>query len=162
MAKAITQIERRIPNPAEQQAQALDEVMEKLVQHKEAVVTFLDVLGAAHEAGLLDLAKGALENRTDIGRIGIHQLNKPGARRLVRNGMSALTFLTKLDPEMTETTLHAVAHGVEQAGRAKQTPKQAGLWGAVKSMRDPEVNASVAFLMNLLRGMGEKLPRSKQ
>ncbi|ASS75255.1 hypothetical protein CIG75_09840 [Tumebacillus algifaecis] len=158
MAKATTQIEKRVPSQAEQEADALKEVLGAVVQHKDALLTFLDVLGELHDAGTLEMAQGALKSRHKIGVIGMNQLNKSGAQNMIKNGMSTLQFLGQLDPNKLQTLLASLAAGVEHAVPTEPEPKnkKTGVFDLIKGVRDPEVSSSLSMLLNFLRGMGAK------
>lgn len=155
MAKAITQIEKRVPTRAEQDAQALGEIMSAVAQHKDALLVFMDVLGEMHQSGLLAVAQGLLKNRQQVGVIGVNQLNKSGAQRIIKNGVTAMQFMAQLDPDKLKQVLGAFARGLQEA---RPSEKPVGLWGMVNSFREPEVNASVSMMVNFLRGVGEGLP----
>ncbi|TCP59305.1 uncharacterized protein YjgD (DUF1641 family) [Tumebacillus sp. BK434] len=156
MAKATTVIEKRVPTQAEQEAEAMQEVMSAVAKNKDALLTFLDVLGELQESGALDMAHGALKSRHQIGVIGIGQLNKSGAQNIIKNGMSTVQFLAQLDPNKLQTMLGAVASGVDSAVTAEeQRPqKKPGLYDLFKRMRDPQVTSALGMMLNFLRGMG--------
>lgn len=154
MAKAIRRIEREEPSPQERDAQALMEMMGAVAQHKAALVSFLDILGELHEAGLLDIVRGLLKSRHQIGVIGLTQLNKSGAQHTIRNGMGLVQFLGRLDPDDLTRVLTAVGTGLQQA---QPSPKGMGMLGMIGALREPDVNASMSLLINFLRGMGGSL-----
>lgn len=159
MAKPITHIDRPAPDPAAQEAQALVELMGAVAQHKDALIAFVDIVGELQAAGLLDLARGLLKNRKQVGVLGINQMNKSGAQRILKNGISLLQFAAELDPVRMKQLLGAVAHGVE---RAEPSEKKVGMWGLVQTLGDPDVSTSISVVMNFLRGMGEGLPQKQQ
>lgn len=160
MARAITRIERRVSTRAEQDLQAVGEVVGAIAQHKDALLQAIDILGEMHKAGLLDVAQGMLKNRQELAVIGINQLNKSGAQRFIKNGMGLVQFLGELDPERLKQVMGAMAHGLESALDERQPTRPAGMWGMLKTLRDPDVNTSLGVMMNFLRGMGEGLPHS--
>ena len=123
---------------------------------------FMDILKEMHEAGFLQIAQGMLKSRHQIGVIGVTQLNKTGAQRIIKNGMGALQFLTKVDPAKLDMMLGAVASGLDQAGQTHDDGRPIGMWGMVKTMRDPEVQSSLGVMMNFLRGMGDGLHQHQQ
>lgn len=157
MAKAITHIEKRVPNAAEEQAEAIQDILNAAAQNKEALLILMDIVSQLHNAGLLEMAQGFLTNRHKVGVIGLQQLNKSGAQRIIKNGMGAVQFLTKLDPAKLDMLLGAMASGVDEASEAQAEHRQLGLAGLYKTMRDPEVQTSLGVMMNFLRGMGKGL-----
>ncbi|HEU4963600.1 MAG TPA: DUF1641 domain-containing protein [Bacilli bacterium] len=163
MAKATTHIEKSVPNAAEEQAQGLGQLLQALAENREAILLAMDVLGELHKAGLLEMLQALLKNRHEIGVIGIEQLNKPGAHRILKNGMNLVQFLSAVEPASLQTLLNGVAGGVKKVGEADggtgtgKAQPQPGMWGMVKLLRDPEVSASVNVLVNFLRGMGHEV-----
>ncbi|HLO03650.1 MAG TPA: DUF1641 domain-containing protein [Symbiobacteriaceae bacterium] len=155
MATATTRIERRETTPAEQQAEALVELLGAVAQQKEALLTLFDIIGELHNAGLLQIVQGLLKGRQEIGVIGISQLNKSGAQNLIKNAMTAVQFMGSIDPAHLKEVLTAVGHGLEQM---KPAEERVNLWSMVNNVRDPDVMTSLGVMMNFLRGMGEALP----
>lgn len=155
MAKATWRIEKQQTSQVEQEAKALGEILGMIAKNKEAIMEFVEIVDELHKAGLLQIAQGILKNRQQIGLIGINQLNKSGAQRFIRNGMTAVEFLGKLDPDQLKQVLGAVSQGLAQAHPSE---RPMGMWGMLSTLRDPEVNASVSMVMNFLRGMGQGLP----
>lgn len=161
MAKAITHIEKQRPNQAEEQMQALTEILTAVSNNRQSILVFLDILKEVHAAGLLDIVQGVLKNRHQVGVIAISQLNQPAMHHMLKNGMTAMEFLGKLEPERLANTLNAVAKGVERFSETEEV-KPTGLWSMTKALRDPDVGISITAMMNFLRGMGEELSRDQE
>lgn len=158
MAKATTRIEKQPIAPAELEAQSLQQIVGAVAQNKDAILSFVSIVGELHDSGVLAVVEGLLKNRQQVGVIGITQMNKSGAQRIIKNAVTAAQFMAQLDPVKLKQVLGAVAHGLEEA---RPSDKKVGLWGMVNTLREPEVNASVSMLVNFLRGMGEGLPDSR-
>lgn len=156
MAKAITNIEKHIPNQKEEEAQAVQHILQAAASHSEPLIKFLDILQELDRVGVLDALQGILKNSEQIALIGMNQLNKPGAHRILKNGMGAVQFLSQIDPVKLQTILHGVASGVEYAANDAPTQKQ-GLWDIVKTLRGPEASASLSLMTKFLQGMGKGL-----
>jgi uncharacterized protein YjgD (DUF1641 family) len=152
MAKATTRIENNIPDPIQEQAQSLKMLLQAVTENRDALLMLLDIVKELHELGLLEAVQAMLKNRHDISVIGITQLNKPGASRILKNGMNALAFLSSIEPAELEPLLKGMSNGVKYAADADKG--QIGLFGMMKSMRDPEVATSLQVMFNFLRGMG--------
>ncbi|MBL0388375.1 DUF1641 domain-containing protein [Tumebacillus sp. ITR2] len=155
MAKAITHIEKTVPNEQEEQEQAVQEILSSAAKNKDAILLFMEMLGDLHQSGLLEAADAFLKNRHKIGVIGINQLNKSGAQRIIKNGMGAVQFLAGVDPDKLNTLLSAVSSGIDQAVETPKDDRPTGMWGMVKQMRDPGVQSSLGVMMNFLRGMSD-------
>ncbi|RNB88439.1 DUF1641 domain-containing protein [Brevibacillus nitrificans] len=154
MAKAISNIERHIPSPEEVRDQAISQVLDAVSENHQALLTLLDIVKELQEIGVLDIVQGALKNRRDIGVIAVTQLNKPGMHHIMKNGMTAMQFLAKLQPEKIAGLLDAVDHGLERLTDT-QNNKPIGLFGMGKAMMEPDVTLALGSMINFLRGMGE-------
>jgi uncharacterized protein YjgD (DUF1641 family) len=154
MAKATTRIEKAIPDAVQEQAQSLHMLLQAVAENRDALLMLMDIVKELNELGLLEAIHAMLKNRHDISVIGITQLNKPGAQRIVKNGMNALQFLSSINPAELEPLLKGMSNGVKYAAEADTDKGQMGLFGMMKSMRDPEVATSLQVMFNFLRGMG--------
>lgn len=159
MAKAITNIERRIPNQAEEDAQAIQELLQAAANHSEPLMKLLDIIQELDRLGILDALQGILKNSEQIALIGLHQLNKPGAHRMIKNGMGAVQLLSQIDPAKLQTILQGVASGVEYAAKDEPGQKQ-GLWDILRTLRGPEASISLSMMTKFLQGMGKGLNKS--
>lgn len=160
MAKSITRIISSAPSAEKEKELAEDEILEAAAKHKEAVLQLLELAGALKEAGLLEMANAFINNRHQIGVIGINQLNKSGAQNLIKNGMSAVQFLGSMEPGKLEALLGALCAGAEQAVRRPAADRKAGLWEMLKACGNPDIRASFGFFLSFLRGMGMYFRRS--
>jgi uncharacterized protein YjgD (DUF1641 family) len=157
MAKAITNIEKQVPNSAEEQTQAMEQLLQQAAGHHKPLIKFLNILDEIDKLGILDAAEGMLKNSKQIAVVGLDQLNKPGAHRILKNGMGAVGFLSRIDPNKLQRLLNGVASGVENTDADEATRKPKGLWGVFQSARQPEVMSSLSLMMDFLRGMGSGL-----
>ncbi|WP_433958398.1 DUF1641 domain-containing protein [Cytobacillus horneckiae] len=154
MAKAITNIEKYIKNKDEEKQESIQQVLDAVSENSEALITFIDILKELHEFGVLDIVQGALKNREEIGVIAVSQFNQPGMHHIMKNGMNAIQFLAKLEPDKLNTILQGVEHGIERLADT-QNNKSLGLWGMGKAMFDPNVSLALGSMVNFMRGMGE-------
>jgi uncharacterized protein YjgD (DUF1641 family) len=155
MAKAIKHIDKKQPNAVEEQTEALGEILKLIAENREAITTSLEIIKELHTAGILDVVKGALRTREKIGVIAIEQMNQPEMHRTIRNGIYAMEFLGQLDPDKLKTLFNGISHGLEKT--ADDHHEKIGMWGLLKAMRDPGVNASLTTMLNFLNGMGEEI-----
>jgi len=162
MAKATTRIDKEAAAQEELTAKAFNQIIQSVAERSEALLKFLDVLGELHQLGVLDAAEALLKNKQDIALIGIQQMNKPGAHRIIKNGMGAVQLLSSIDPSKLQTLLNGVAEGVAQSSGQHVDRKQMGLWGIAKTMRKPETMASLNMMMQFLQGMGKSLKEDPQ
>jgi uncharacterized protein YjgD (DUF1641 family) len=157
MAKAITHIEKEIPNPVQEQAQAIEDLLKATADSREALVVFLDIIKELHEAGILDIVQGMLKARHQVGVIAVQTLNQPAMHRVIKNGINTMQFLGKLEPKQLETLMGGITKGLEKSAERIESNKTEGIWSMAKSLRDPHVNVTVNSMIDFLRGMGEAL-----
>ncbi|MED4601540.1 DUF1641 domain-containing protein [Paenibacillus validus] len=158
MARAITDIDKPVPDQEEETAQAIRHMMKEAANRTEPLVKVMSILDELNRLGILDAVEGLLKNSKQIAAIGMEQMNKPGAHRMIKNGMGAVQLLTQLDPAKLGAILQGLSEGVNQAVRPEPDPKQ-GLWGIVQSLRKPEVRVSLSMMMGFLQGMGKGLSK---
>jgi uncharacterized protein YjgD (DUF1641 family) len=157
VAKSITNIEKRLPNEAEEDAKALQQILKAVGNQRQALLGLLDVTDELHKLGVIDMMRGMLKNSKDIGEIAIHQMNKPGAHRMIKNGMAAAQFIAQVDPSKLQTLLNGLTQGMDAAVEQEPGRKKAGFWGVLKTAREPAVMSSIAMMMRFMKGMGAGL-----
>jgi uncharacterized protein YjgD (DUF1641 family) len=155
MAKAIRQIKKHVPNPQEEQAQAISDIVKALAENREAILTTIGILKNLQEMGALDAVHGLLEKRNEVGAIAIGQLNQPSMHNTIKNAINAFKFMGSVNPTQLQTILKGLSHGLERATESVPNGEEPSLWKLGKSMRDPEVKASLATMVEFLHGMGE-------
>lgn len=156
MAKAITNIEKRVPDQLEVETEAIQQIAKAVANHREPLMKSLDILNELNQMGVLDALQGMLKNRQQIGVIAIDQMNKPGAHRIIKNGMETMQFLSKVNPSNLQTILNGIAAGVEQAVDHEPNKKK-GLWELFRTLRKPEILSSLSMMTKFLQGMGRGL-----
>lgn len=155
MAKAIKQIDESILTPDQQQASDLNEILEKLTENKESILILLEIIEELHKFGILDITKGMLKTRHELGILAMEELDKPTVHDLVRSGISTFNFFTKVDPDQLNTLLNGASEGLKNASEQSQKDEKLGLWGLAKSIRNPDVNRSITTMVHFLQGMGQ-------
>lgn len=161
MARAITQIDKKTPNPAEEREQAVGDIIGAISESREAIIVFLDIVKELHAAGILDIVQGLLKTRHQVGVIAINKINEPGMHRVIKNGMNAFQLLSKLDPEQLKVLMNGISAGLGKMSAPDKTHKIDGMWGMVKALRDPEINASIGTLIRFMQGMGQELNKDR-
>ena len=158
MAKPITHIEKKIPNAAEEQAEAIAEILSLIAKNREAITTSLEILQELQSAGVLDMVKGLLRTRDKVGVLAVQQLNQPGMHKTIKNGINMIQLLGEIDPDKMNTLMKATNKGLDHI--AENNEKQS-MWGLMRSMRDPDVLSSLSTMTGFLRGMGKELNNQK-
>ncbi|WP_047151108.1 DUF1641 domain-containing protein [Aneurinibacillus tyrosinisolvens] len=159
MARAITRVEKRIPTQAQRQEESFGDILRVLSENRESVVAFLDIMKELHQSGLFDIVQGVLKNKHEIGKVGFEFIQVAGIPSMLKNGIVAMQFLSKLDPLKVQMILSGLSNGLEKA--TSEEDSHTSVWGIVKALRDPEINTTVTSLLGFLRGMGEELNKDK-
>ncbi|MFG6148081.1 DUF1641 domain-containing protein [Halobacillus sp. B23F22_1] len=157
MAKAIKQIDRSIPTAEEKQAAEVNELISSITEHKETLLLLLEIIEEFHKVGLLDMLQGVLKTRHKLGLLAMEELDKPVVHDLVKSGIGAFNFLTKVDPEQFSRILNGMSEGLKHSSEQLENDKTLGIWGMMKATKDPEVNRSLTTFIHFLEGMGKGL-----
>lgn len=161
MAKAIKQIDKQIPNPIEEQAQAIQHLIEMTAESRDALVSFLEILQELHNAGILDIVNGLLKTRHKVGVLAMGQLNQPDMHRIIKNGINTIQFLGELDPDQLNTMLKAVNKGLQKSTTNAKKGEQVSLWAIARSIRDPDIKMSMTTMLGFLEGMGKGIRKNQ-
>ncbi|PLR79281.1 hypothetical protein CU633_00680 [Bacillus sp. V3-13] len=162
MAKAIRQIKQDVPNPAEEQAQAISDILKELTQNREAIMAAIGILKGLHEMRALEIVHGLIDQRTEVGAIAIQQLNQPAMHNTIKNGMGAVKFLGTLQPGQFETILEGVGRGLKRLSKTGQEGEKQTIWKMRRRLRSPEIRAAMTTMVDFLEGMGEVFLKNKQ
>lgn len=157
MAKAITHLNKRIPDSVEEQHQAIKELIEMTAENRQALMDLLEIVQEAHDAGITDIVKGALKARHKVGSIAIQQMNQPAVYHIVKNMFSIIGLVGGLDSKKMTHLFDSLEHGVNQATDAINTDDNTTVWDLVKILKDPDINRAITMLMGFLKGMGSHL-----
>nr|WP_230087952.1 DUF1641 domain-containing protein [Alicyclobacillus mali (ex Roth et al. 2021)] len=71
--------------------------------------------------------------------------------------MIAVGLVGKIDPDRIGALADAVVVGLQRGHESLESNKKVGVFELVKALRDPGVNRALAFVLGLLRGLGERL-----
>ena len=155
MAKAIRQINKSVPTEEELQLQAISDIMKAIGENRDAIVTSLDILKNLQDIGVLQAVQGLLEQRVDVATIALKQINQPAMHNSIKNAFNAIKFLGTVKPEQLQLILQALGQGLERTLENNQQQEHQSLWKMSKSLRDPDVKASLSTALEFLQGMGE-------
>ncbi|MBH8599611.1 MULTISPECIES: DUF1641 domain-containing protein [unclassified Thermoactinomyces] len=157
MAKPIREIKPVEPTPEELQSQALMKIIESLADSREAIIDMLEIARYLQEMGILAAVKALLEQRHEVGLIVVEQLNQPKMHHILKNAITLMELLGKIQPEQLQRLLNGLFRGLESAKQKNLNGKIPSLWDLAKYIRDPDVRISIASMMALLQGVGESL-----
>ncbi|MCM3715286.1 DUF1641 domain-containing protein [Halalkalibacter oceani] len=156
MARKIEQIDKRVPDQVEVNAEALKMLTERIAENERSITVLIEIVEELHEAGILDALKGLLKTRDKVGALAIQQLNQPGAHHMIKNGMSLLQTASQIEPEHLTRIMNGMTKGL-QAMAENNSNEPLSMWQMMKMMRDPHVNASLQTMLGFMQGMGQEL-----
>ncbi|SDH60957.1 Uncharacterized conserved protein YjgD, DUF1641 family [Alteribacillus persepolensis] len=162
MAKAITQINVQKKTEEERQRQLQQDLLNQLTENHQSLDTIFDIVDELNKAGVLDMVKGFLRMRDQIGSISIEKVNQPSMHHLIKNGFHAIEFIGKLEPEKLEKMMDGLVHGLDRMAKETEKQEEVSMWKMFKLMRDPHVLTALSYLTAFLNGMGEELGTNRQ
>ena len=129
-------------------------VQQAPAEHAEALLSSFAVLQALHDAGILELVKGALNSGDKILEIITRAANTPAAIRSIRNILILAKMVGSIEPELLEKFTLAIPEALEGAAKAEET-KAPGFWGLMKIFRSSNLRHGLAVVNNLLEAWGK-------
>jgi uncharacterized protein YjgD (DUF1641 family) len=162
MAKPIRQIKQEVPNPYEEQAQAVAAIVESLASNKDAILKTLKIMKEFNDLGVLDAVNAMLEKRTDVSAIALQQINQPAMYHVIKNAFNAFKFLGALEPDKLQTIMSGVERGLDRFTDAVESGEEQSLWRLGRSMMNPEIRSTLTSMLQFLRGMGEAFNEEQQ
>lgn len=160
MAKAITKLNKRVPDPVEEQRQAIDQLIEMTADSRNALMEMLEIMQRLQEYGILDAVRAMLNKGPQVSALAIQQINKPGTYNLIKNVFAGIELMSAVDLSKMGTMTDGLTKGVEKASESLKAKEQTNVWGLVKVLKDPDVNAALTAGISLLKGFGEHLRTS--
>jgi uncharacterized protein YjgD (DUF1641 family) len=157
MAKPIALVPKR--EGAEAAREELRRRIESApVEHAEALLSLWDLLEAAHENHVLDVARGALSSSGEILERLAETARSETSIRAMRNAILLAELLGAIDPEVlgaVARTLPAVlASAREQAGQQKAPPS---LFRVARDFTSPDARRAHALLAGVLNALGRAM-----
>ncbi|MGO1058441.1 DUF1641 domain-containing protein [Planococcus sp. FY231025] len=157
MATPITRIHKKQLTPAELKLQRLFELETQVAEQQQALHKLLEITGELDKAGILDAVNAMVKARENLTEIAVHQAAREPVTTLINNVMNAAGALTSIDPGTTAKLAAGVQGGFHEAEKAQAARRKIGPLGLWKALRDPDVNRSIRFGLNFLKGMGKEL-----
>ncbi len=160
MAKSIRQIRREVPNEAEEQAQAINEILKELAENKEAVLSFIELAKGLHDMKVFDTAGSLLKQSDEVGAIAIEQLNQPAVHNVIKSGFGIFKFLGSLQPSQLQMIFEGITLGLKRMSQTKETGEESILKMG-KRLSRPEIRVAMETMFDFLEGMGEVFLRNR-
>ncbi|REI26400.1 DUF1641 domain-containing protein [Staphylococcus felis] len=152
MAERISKIKKIEKTDAQLKAESLDEVTSAIAENKDSILKAIDLIGILDEAKILDGLKGAVKQRGVITEKIVTELNKDQYSGILHNMGQMLFLLGSLDTDELSVLLNKVNKGLRVANQANPNARSS-VSGLVKFLKDDEINQSLTYFLNILKGM---------
>ncbi|RSL34737.1 DUF1641 domain-containing protein [Salibacterium salarium] len=157
MAKPITQIDVQEKTEKEQKQQIHEDILNQIADNHDSIQTTLEIVEELQQAGILDMIKGLLRMRGQIGSISIDKINQPSMHHLIKNSFHMVEFVGKVEPDELEKMMNGMMKGMERLSKETEKTGDTGMWGLIKTMRDPHVLTALSYMTAFLNGFGEEM-----
>ncbi|MEM2023071.1 MAG: DUF1641 domain-containing protein [Archaeoglobaceae archaeon] len=141
-----------IANYEAKAADVLAKMMEKLAEDGDAILKAMDKLVYLEKSGVLDELLEASNLLLAIKKLPEEFLDKDTQEIAVKNIELLLSLAVSVDDE----TIKFVEKLVDAFKKSKDF-KPTGITGALKALRDPDVQKALGFLLEFAKNLGNKL-----
>ncbi|MBF7016411.1 DUF1641 domain-containing protein [Staphylococcus durrellii] len=152
MAERISKINRIEKSEEEIKAESLSEVTDAIAENKDSILKAINLVRSLDDAKLLDAMSGAINGRGVIANKFAVELNKEQYTGLISNMASLVFLLGDLNVDDLTMMLNKVTKGLRVANQANPNQKTS-ITGMLGVLRDDEMNKSLTYMLNMLRGM---------
>jgi uncharacterized protein YjgD (DUF1641 family) len=154
MAKAIKQIQRIEITEEDQRNNDLREIEDSLLKNKEALLETVDMLKNMHDRGIISLLSGLFAEGDKVLKILVKKADSKETANTLKNLLLMVGVLGTLNVKQLEPLLLKVNAGIAKVAESKDDEDKIGFFDLVRSLKDPEINRSIALFFEFLKGMG--------
>lgn len=152
MAERITEIKRLKKSYVQIKQESLNDVIDAIVENKDSILKAIRLIGILDEAKILDALNGGLKARQVIINKFAVELNKDIYSGVLTNMAQLVFLLGELDVKDLSELLSRLNRGIHAANLTKPGDKTT-IKSLVGFLRDDDLNRSMTYMLNLLRGM---------
>ena len=152
MAERITKIKRMQKSEEQIKQESLAEVTDAIAANKDSIMKAINIISTLDDAKILDAVSGMVNSRGVIANKFAVELNKEQYTGLITNMASLVFLLGDLNVNDLSIMLNKVNKGLSIATQAKKK-KKTSITGLMSVLRDDEMNRSLTYMLNMLRGM---------
>lgn len=152
MAERITEIKRLKKSYEQIKQESLNNVIDAIVENKDSILKAIRLIGILDEAKILDALNGGLKARQVIINKFAVELNKDIYSGVLTNMAQLVFLLGELDVKDLSELLSRLNRGIHAANLTKPGDKTT-IKNLVGFLRDDDLNRSMTYMLNLLRGM---------
>ena len=152
MAERITKIKRMQKSEEQIKQESLAEVTDAIAANKDSIMKAINIISTLDDAKILDAVSGMVNSRGVIANKFAVELNKEQYTGLITNMASLVFLLGDLNVKDLSIMLNKVNKGLSVANQASPNQKTS-ITGLMSVLRDDEMNRSLTYMLNMLRGM---------
>ncbi|MBZ8172433.1 DUF1641 domain-containing protein [Staphylococcus cohnii] len=152
MAERITKIKRMQKSEEQIKQESLAEVTDAIAANKDSIMKAINIISTLDDAKILDALSGMVNSRGVIANKFAVELNKEQYTGLITNMASLVFLLGDLNVNDLSIMLNKVNKGLSVANQASPNQKTS-ITGLMSVLKDDEMNRSLTYMLNMLRGM---------
>lgn len=157
MAEPITSIKFKEQTLEEIQAEKIEALQRTIAEQEQALQQLAEITGSLHEAGLLDAVEAAIKAKDDLAGIAVTQLSREPIMNLIKHVMNTSEALSSIDAETSTKLVENLKSGLHEAELGTDDGKSVGIFDLIRALNDSDINRSVKFALNFLKGLGKGL-----
>ena len=157
MGKPITAIAKEELTKEKVKRQKLDRLVDEISNHSDGLKQTMELLQELHESGIMEIVVALIQAKEKVAKIAIDQMVRPPVTNIINNGMAAAGGLSEMEPATTEKLVKSLSIGIKKAEVGLTSGEKVGVFDLLKVLKDPDINRTLVFGLNLLKGMGEGL-----
>lgn len=120
-----------------------------------SLTTVSNILESLESSGLLRIASAFLEHYEDALKVVVDQLSKKDSANAIHNLLLGYTLLSSLDYNMLSKLTGEITETSHSLDKFKTEPPL-GLFALMRTLKDPDVNASVRAMLKILASLADK------
>ncbi|MEH7118354.1 DUF1641 domain-containing protein [Neobacillus vireti] len=156
MAKAIKQIERLEQSEEDKRKEDLQQIEDSLLKNKQALLDTLDLVKHMHDRGVISFLSGLFAEGDKVLQILVKKADSKETANTLKNLLLMVGVLGTLNVKQLEPILLKLNAGIARVSESKNDDNEIGYFDIVRSLKDPEINRSIAFFFEFLKGMGSE------
>lgn len=155
MAERITKINRLEKSKEQLKLESLNEVTDAIVENKDSILKAIRIIKNLDDAKLLDVINGGIKGRQVIINKFATELNKDMYTGLITNLAPMVFMLGNLEVKELSQFLNKLNSGLHVANQASPNAKTT-IRSLMSVLKDDDMNRSLTYMLNLLKGMSRK------
>lgn len=157
MGKPISTIAMDEKSNEQIKQESVDGLVHFAAENSAGLKQTIELIQELHESGILEILVSLVQAKEKVAKIAIDQMVRPPVTNMINNGMAAAGALSEVDPEFTKKLVTGLTSGMKKAEDGLKSGQKAGVIDLLKAMKDPDINRTILFGINLLKGIGEGL-----